>query len=235
MLVTPTAVAAALLAAAAAALLVPPSPVPRARRVLGHDRPRRQADPGLLVVAGLVVVGTLVAGFPWGTLVAAALAPVVRARLAGATRSGPVAVAAELPVALDLVAAALAAGQPPAVAVAAAARAVQGDVGTDLEALAARLAAVGDPQALWRDAPERHDLAPLARAVVRAERSGAAPAPVVSRAADDVRRRRQAERTRRTRSGGVATALPLGLCFLPAFFLVGIVPTVLGLATEVLP
>ena len=57
---------------------------------------------------------------------------------------------------------------------------------------------------------------------------------IAQQIADDLRRRRQAEMTRRTRAGGVATALPLGLCFLPAFFLVGIVPTLLGLVGSVL-
>ncbi|GAA1747209.1 hypothetical protein GCM10009710_29150 [Aeromicrobium alkaliterrae] len=172
-------------------------------------------------------------GWPWGTLAAGAAAPLVRARVARAGRSGPGTVAAELPVALDLVAAALAAGRPPGVAVAAAARALGGQVGAELDAVAARLVTVADPSEVWRDVATRPGLAELARAVLRAERSGSAPAAVVANVADDLRRRRQSERLRRTRAGGVATALPLGLCFLPAFFLIGIAPTLLGLVGSV--
>lgn len=224
---------AAVLAGLAVGLLSGPSPHRRARRVLGVAAPRREVDRGILVAAGILLAGTVVVGWPWGTLAAGVAAPFVRERMNRARGASPV-VRADVPLTLDLVAAALDAGRPPGMAVASAARAVPGGVGTELADLAARLATVDDPARVWRDATGHPDLAPLARAVVRAERSGAAPALVVSHAADDLRRRRQAELTRRTRAGGVATALPLGLCFLPAFFLVGIVPTLLGLVGSVL-
>jgi pilus assembly protein TadC len=53
---------------------------------------------------------------------------------------------------------------------------------------------------------------------------------VLAHVAEEVRRRRVAELRRRAAAVGPASAAPLGLCFLPAFFLVGIVPTVIGLA-----
>jgi hypothetical protein len=40
--------------------------------------------------------------------------------------------------------------------------------------------------------------------------------------------------TEAARSAGVRAVAPLGLCFLPAFVLVGVVPTVVGLATAAL-
>ncbi len=224
---------AALLAAAAVRLVIGPSPHRRARRVLGGAPPPREADHGIVAAVAVVLAGTLVIGWPWGTLAGGVAAPWVRDRVRRGRRPSSD-VAPEVPLTLDLVAAALDAGRPPGAAVAAAARAVRGGVGTDLADLAARLATVADPARVWRDATHHPSLAPLARAVVRADRSGAAPALVVTHAADDLRRRRQAELTRRTRAGGVATALPLGLCFLPAFFLVGIVPTLLGLVGSVL-
>ncbi len=224
---------AAVLAGLAVGLFVGPSPHRHARRVLGVAAAPRQIDRGLLVAAGVVLAGTVVVGWPWGTLAGGVAAPFVRERVGRAERPSPI-VPAEVPLVLDLVAAALDAGRPPGAAVAAAARALQGGVGAELAELASRLATVADPTRVWREATHHASLGPLARAVVRAERSGAAPALVVSHAADDLRRRRQAELTRRTRAGGVATALPLGLCFLPAFFLVGIVPTLLGLVGSVL-
>ena len=226
-------VLAAVLAGVAVGLMSGPSPHRRARRVLGTAAPRREVERGILVAAGILLAGTVVVGWPWGTLAAGVAAPFVRERMNRAGRTSPL-VPADVPLTLDLVAAALDAGRPPGAAVASAARAVSGGVGSELADLASRLATVADPARVWRDATSHPNLAPLARAVVRAERSGAAPALVVSHAADDLRRRRQAELTRRTRAGGVATALPLGLCFLPAFFLVGIVPTILGLVGSVL-
>lgn len=226
-------VLAAVLTGVTVLVLTGPSPHRRARRVLGVTAAPREVDRGILVAAGVVLAGTVVVGWPWGTVAGGLAAPFVRERVGRARRPSPI-VPAEVPLTLDLVAAALDAGRPPGAAVSAAARALRGEVGAELADLASRLATVADPTRVWRDATRQPGLAPLARAVVRAERSGAAPALVVTHAADDLRRRRQAEMTRRTRAGGVATALPLGLCFLPAFFLVGIVPTLLGLVGSVL-
>ena len=39
----------------------------------------------------------------------------------------------------------------------------------------------------------------------------------------------------RAQRAGVLIAAPLGLCFLPAFLLLGIAPVVIGLAGEVIP
>jgi pilus assembly protein TadC len=39
----------------------------------------------------------------------------------------------------------------------------------------------------------------------------------------------------RAQRAGVLIAAPLGLCFLPAFLVLGVVPVVIGLAGEVLP
>ncbi|MGQ2913044.1 MAG: type II secretion system F family protein, partial [Aeromicrobium sp.] len=54
---------------------------------------------------------------------------------------------------------------------------------------------------------------------------------VLAAAAADLRRDRASQARERARAVGVRTAAPLGLCFLPAFFLVGIVPTLIGVAS----
>jgi hypothetical protein len=46
--------------------------------------------------------------------------------------------------------------------------------------------------------------------------------------ASDLRRAHRAAVERKARGVGVRAAAPLGLCFLPAFVLVGIVPTVVS-------
>ena len=71
-------------------------------------------------------------------------------------------------------------------------------------------------------------MGPLGRAFRRAATSGMPVARVVASVADEMRRERRAARRERSRRVGVRTAAPLGACFLPAFFLVGIVPTIIG-------
>jgi hypothetical protein len=66
---------------------------------------------------------------------------------------------------------------------------------------------------------------------IRAAASAAGPAaaPEISRAAERLRMRGNAEAQRRIARAGVWVVLPLGLCFLPAFVLVGVVPVAVGL------
>ena len=56
-------------------------------------------------------------------------------------------------------------------------------------------------------------------------------------AAEELRREARADARRRGRAVGVRTAAPLGLCFLPAFFCIGILPTLLAVlgGLELLP
>jgi pilus assembly protein TadC len=63
----------------------------------------------------------------------------------------------------------------------------------------------------------------------RAQSTGASVVPAVERLAHDLARRARADVEERARAVGVKAALPLGLCLLPAFLLVGIVPLVAAL------
>ena len=67
--------------------------------------------------------------------------------------------------------------------------------------------------------------------MLRAVESGASVADAMLRLADDQRRRSQAAVEGRARAVGVKAAVPLGLCLLPAFVLIGIVPLVVALLT----
>ncbi|UYM03368.1 type II secretion system F family protein [Solicola gregarius] len=136
--------------------------------------------------------------------------------------------ARDLPVGVDLLVAALSAGRPPGQAMAAVAAAVGGPLGTDLAAIAARLELGADPTRVWRDVADDPVLGPVGRSFRRASQSGASVTTVLARCVEDLRRRRHTEANRVARSAGVRTAAPLGLCFLPAFIVVGVVPTVVG-------
>jgi pilus assembly protein TadC len=68
----------------------------------------------------------------------------------------------------------------------------------------------------------------------RASTSGVHTAALLRAVATDVRGRRRAVATEAARRAGVRAVLPLGACFLPAFVLLGIVPTIAGLASSAL-
>ena len=133
---------------------------------------------------------------------------------------------AQLPLALDLLAACLAAGRPPADCLDAVAAAVGDPVAAELRAVSSRLTLGGDPASVWKSLIGHPQLTPFARAMVRAAEAGAPVADGLSRLVDDQRRARRWEAEQRARSVGVQAAAPLALCFLPAFIAVGIVPTI---------
>ena len=76
-------------------------------------------------------------------------------------------------------------------------------------------------------------LAPLGRALARSQATGASVVSSVDRLSDELAREARAAVEDRARAVGVQAALPLGLCLLPAFLLVGIVPLVAGLLATV--
>ena len=64
--------------------------------------------------------------------------------------------------------------------------------------------------------------------MLRAAESGASVADAMARLADDLRLSSRAAVEARARAVGVRAALPLGVCLLPAFVLLGVVPLVAG-------
>jgi Flp pilus assembly protein TadB len=136
--------------------------------------------------------------------------------------------ARDLPLAVDLLAACATAGQPTDRSLAVVSRAVGGAFGTRLDGLQARLSLGADPLSAWQPLAGDEQLAPLARTMIRALESGAPMAASLTRLADDSRRRRYTVTQLRARSVGVKAAGPLALCFLPAFMVIGVVPTVVG-------
>lgn len=73
-----------------------------------------------------------------------------------------------------------------------------------------------------------------ARTLGRAADSGAPVVGAVSRLAAEARAQSRADGEQRARRVGVLVVAPLGLCFLPAFVLLGVVPVVAGLAGPLL-
>jgi pilus assembly protein TadC len=133
----------------------------------------------------------------------------------------------------DLVAAALDAGLPPSQALAAVASVLPGGLSVRVHRVVAMLELSAEPRTVWELLAADDALGPLGTALTRAEQSGAPVAEAVRVLADEARRSDRAERLQRARRVGVRTAAPLGLCFLPAFLVVAVVPTVIGLIGDV--
>ncbi|MGA5818545.1 type II secretion system F family protein [Kitasatospora sp. NPDC094028] len=136
----------------------------------------------------------------------------------------------QLPLGAELLAACLESAASPSAAVAAVGRSVDAPLGPRLVAIGAELALGAPPELCWRRLGEQHPaLAPLARCLVRTTLGGAPAAePLIGLAQGQ---RTAAARTAhaRVRRAGVFATAPLGLCFLPAFVLIGVVPVVVGL------
>lgn len=224
---------AAVLAGLAAALLL-------TRPVTRLSAPERAPGSPVLVRASCVLGGAavwlLLGGLPGLVLGASAalLGPRLLARLDDTEPEGAE-VAAVLPLALELLAACLSGGAPQVEAVRAVATGFPGPCGRRLERVAAALALGSPPEVAWQALGDGRDAAgAAARALARAADGGAPVAAAVQRVASDARRREGAAAHQRASRAGVLAVLPLGVCFLPAFVLLGVVPAVLGLAGPLL-
>ncbi|WP_236046878.1 type II secretion system F family protein [Streptacidiphilus fuscans] len=146
-------------------------------------------------------------------------------------RQEAIALRGQVPLAADLLAGCLSSWCPPDAATAAVARAIPQPMAGRLAAAATELSMGADPEACWeRLGKVEPVLAPLGRCLARAAASGAPPAAGLARLADAERAAAAREAQARVRRAGVLATAPLGLCFLPAFVLVGVVPVVTGLA-----
>ncbi|MGV9558643.1 type II secretion system F family protein [Streptomyces sp. NPDC003522] len=144
------------------------------------------------------------------------------------------AVARQLPLAADLLAACIAAGAGPVIAAQAVGEALDGPVGEALARGAAEVRLGGEPAGAWRRLAAAPGAEALARLLERADVSGLPAAVPVARIAADARADWARAGTARARRAAVMVTAPVGLCFLPAFIVVGIVPVVIGLAGGVL-
>ena len=201
---------------------------------------RGRARPGWVTApwfAGMLatVAVLLVAGGTLGLVAGAATGGVVtwwiRRMEPAAVRRRREAEIAALPLALDLVVAAVESGRPSNHALELVGGAVGGPLGERLVGVAVRLEIGSDPVTVWRGLADDPVLAPLARAFARASRSGTPVGRALVRSADDLRASAAAQALERARSVGVRTAAPLGACFLPAFLLLGVVPTIVSTFT----
>jgi pilus assembly protein TadC len=134
----------------------------------------------------------------------------------------------------DLLAACLRAGLPMASCAAAVARTAPHPLNESLRRAADLMVLGADPDAAWRDAAADPATESLARVARRSAKSGASLAGAMDELAQHRRDAEEDAGAARAERAGVLISGPLGLCFLPAFVCLGIVPVVIGLAGRVL-
>ncbi|MCG5215236.1 type II secretion system F family protein [Streptosporangium soli] len=174
------------------------------------------------------------AGVPAAVIAFVIVFCVMRGRQPVAARREATRMIADLPFAADLMVACLRAGQPLSGALEVTATTIGGPVGKRLHRVSAQLRLGADPAEAWSPLARERALAQLSTTMIRAAATGAPVADALTRLADDAADTARAASSAAARRVGVQAVAPLGLCFLPAFVLLGIVPVVAGLATQVL-
>jgi Flp pilus assembly protein TadB len=199
-------------------------------------RTARSRQPVLAVAVGLAVAGLI---GRWWAVPAGVLAGLGAQRILSRRQSADVRAArrravVDLPLCADLLAAALCAGAPVDRAAAAVADALGGPLGERLERTSRSLRLGAGPAEAWTHMADVPGASRLAAAAVRSSTSGGALAGALTRLSDDLRSDRTVTAEAAARRAGVLIVLPLGLCFLPAFLLAGLVPVIVAVLGDVL-
>ncbi|GIF05296.1 type II secretion system F family protein [Actinoplanes siamensis] len=192
-----------------------------------------------ILLAGLVAVGVagLIGGWwgvPVGFVAGVGAERLLRRREPADVRRERQEALADLPLGADLLAAALRAGAPVDRAAAAVADALGGPLGARLQRTARSLRLGAGPAEAWAHLGDVTGAERLAAAAVRSSASGGALAGALERLAGDLRADRSVAVEAAAQRAGVLIVLPLGLCFLPAFLLAGLVPVLVAMLGEVL-
>ncbi|QIK67633.1 type II secretion system F family protein [Nocardioides sp. HDW12B] len=132
---------------------------------------------------------------------------------------------------VDLLSAAVSAGAAPAHALHEVTALLDGAGAEALRRWSRRLRWGSEPTDVWADMATHEQLGRLGQVLLRSAVSGAPVAESLARLAEDERDRQRGQVEARVRQIEVKAAAPLGLCLLPAFVLLGIVPLVAGSVT----
>lgn len=190
------------------------------------QRYRRGRRVAISVAAfGAAVVGI---GGVWGIAIGVVAAAGIVAT-GGVTPAPPEASATDAAIVVELIAGCLAAGLTMPDSLEAAAVAGDPVTADACRATAAALRAGADGSEAWQGWRRDPSLACVARLAARTTATGAAAADDLRRAAARLRALRRARLAENVQRASVWVVVPLGLCFLPAFVLVAVVPVVAGL------
>ena len=216
---------AALLMAAAVWLLVPPGPRPA-------DPPTRMTPTQRAAMRDVVLVAAAFEAM--GLLAACAAIVILRGvlpRLAAPEVDDTAMSVDDVIVAADFLSVCAGAGLTTLNALGRLGHAEAGTASTWASAVLARHAA-GMPLDASLQASGHASATELCRVLSRSHTTGAPVSQRLRRQSQGLRRERRDETLRRVRALGVRAVAPLGLCFLPAFVLLAVVPLAASFATQ---
>ena len=222
----------AVCAVAAAGVLLLPAGRVRLRRARPAAEPSGKRTRLLLsVLLGLSVtalVGT-VWGVPVGVATGIGVDRFLRSREPAEVLREREESLADMPLGLDLLAAALKGGGAVDGSITAVADALGGPLGERLHRTARSLRLGAEPAEAWAHLSGVPQAERLITAAVRSSASGGALSGALERLSGDLRADRAVAMEAAAQRAAVLIVLPLGLCFLPAFLLAGLAPVLFGL------
>lgn len=196
---------------------------------------------GVVAGAALCSAGSVVDGGPgWLAWAAMPVLTLLIAVLVGwtepaSTRRRQQILVLQAPQALELLAACLRAGLPVRTACAAVTAAFDGPVAEDLgRVMAVTTLGISDADA-WRALSDHPQFGGAAGDLARSVESGTRLVEGLQQHAEVARERRRAALQVRARAVGVRSVMPLMICFIPSFLLLGVVPTIVSALGHALP
>lgn len=141
----------------------------------------------------------------------------------------------DAPLVAELLASCLQAGVSDQRALRSVTDALNGPVVEELGAVLRSLNLGTDPVQAWGLLESDSPLAPIARAFARSAQSGAPLSSLLAGVAQELRSKHASAIETAARSVAVKAVGPLGLCFLPAFILLGVIPLVASLFGQIAP
>lgn len=188
---------------------------------------------GLSTISAVLTV-SLIPG-PVGALAGLGIAALVHFLLSRIeSREDHRASRAELPEALDFLAVCLSAGSTSSDAVETVADVSPPATAALLRQVSAHLHVGRTPEEAW-DTLRQHPIwGDAARDLARSARSGTSLVEVLQAHAEDARALAHDHQVKRARTAGVKSVLPLMVCFLPAFILIGVIPIIGALLQQFL-
>lgn len=142
---------------------------------------------------------------------------------------------ASVPAVCDLMSVCLDAGRPPRTALRVVLGVVDGPAAEALGAVQARIDLGVDEAEAWGGLTAVAGYREVGRDLARSVRSGLGLSDLLRQHAADARADRASRALVRARAAGVRSVVPLMLCFLPAFMLLGVVPLFGALVVQLLP
>jgi Flp pilus assembly protein TadB len=215
----------------AVAVMIAPPATPRPSTAAPVRRPMSPRTLQLVTAAAVAVSGIVLLGPTHGVVASAVAAPAAAwgvGRLAARKPAPPTDRA--LALTLDLIAVALRGGQPVPAALLLAAPAAGDRLAASLTQVAGLLRLGAEPAEAWRAVADDRALGQLAQVACRSSTSGIRLAGGLEQLADDLRAEFRALAEARAQRAGVIAMAPLGLCFLPAFVCLGVIPVIIGIA-----